>query len=486
MLLPFPYRGSVAGREGDRIKHPEQALVGIQVASAQPSDCIRRISISNLIIGPEYTLGVQYKSQGGVRTDKNVVLLDKRRFTVSANVTGSVSQAVLLQMPVGRSGITQDVVSIFLFDAFPKLSEDDALLSTRTVRIDRLDTLACPSEAMIPPDAVGAIVVAWTFLRSDDKGAITLFTPITFRGPYSIRRVASVTALTIQSVSCAPGPRSDGNVKACRRKNFFSTSSSNFADIEADKFGQTKLVKTKLPLRRWEAGSYEVTMDIHIDEESFRRVVVMSSQVVHVEQPNNSFFQQERSSWCDALSGLDMRSVTGSERTGTAESTTIVAGFWSPNTMHVKKRGEEAYWPWIENLWSVQAPVILYTSANMVSELLGMGDWAAGPRCIRVLNISDFFVNTLKEPLQQMVDRDAESFRYSVEYSMIMHEKVHLLSNAASRNLFSTDYFLWLDAGISIWLWLWLWLWLCLCASVSVSVSVCLSVFLSFSLSLSI
>jgi len=66
-----------------------------------------------------------------------------------------------------------------------------------------------------------------------------------------------------------------------------------------------------------------------------------------------------------------------------------------------------------------------------------------------------------RDSLKRMADRDKENFRYSVEYAMIMHEKVSLLATTAAENPFSTNYFLWLDAGIMR-------LCMCVCACVRV------------------
>jgi len=66
-----------------------------------------------------------------------------------------------------------------------------------------------------------------------------------------------------------------------------------------------------------------------------------------------------------------------------------------------------------------------------------------------------------RDALKRMADRDKENFRYSVEYAMIMHEKVSLLATTAAENPFSTNYFLWLDAGIMC-------LCMCVCACVRV------------------
>jgi hypothetical protein len=133
---------------------------------------------------------------------------------------------------------------------------------------------------------------------------------------------------------------------------------------------------------------------------------------------------------------------------GGSSATTLVTGFWDPGLMKVKKRSAETYWPWIDNLWTVSAPVVFYCSASMIPRLLAMGDWSAGPRCIKILEFPDFSVFTLKEELKDMVDKDIEAALYSWEYSMIMHEKVQLLATAALQNPFASQHFLWVDAGI--------------------------------------
>lgn len=129
-------------------------------------------------------------------------------------------------------------------------------------------------------------------------------------------------------------------------------------------------------------------------------------------------------------------------------STTIVTGFWPPNNMTLRKRTDDVYWGWIPHLMGVETPVVVHVDSE---------DIAARIRTLRgklplltvMTPIPSFFTYKYRSTLigRRMIDKEVTN-RYSVEYSMIMHEKAQLLRRVVQDDPFGTDFFFWLDVGI--------------------------------------
>ena len=443
-------------------RHPEERAIAMTFLPSKASGCYYPLVLRNLAKDVLYHLEVEVvkvPSDGG-----ETLFLDKRLFSVSEELQegSAVPQIVLLQMTEGIAGLF--VVEALLVDEFSGLTMEEAFLGhIKTSFLIEDPPLACqsaPSSDQL--EKLGTvhshpIIMARTGLLSDEQGPLALAIPIHFRSGHSLQKSVTVTFVSLHLKSSALCEKSQKHGPACGNESqhlsessssFFSVSSPFQQDSGFDAHGHVEAM-VRLPRRLWQVGMYEVTLEFTVNETNFALSLVSQTQALRIEAAAASFFRQRDAGWCDIVSGQNLTSrLRKAAVPPETRRTTLVTGFWSPKSMRVNKRGEDEYWQWIQNLWNVAAPVIFVTSAQLVPRLLASGNWSAGPRCIKVLDINDFHMHALKDPLEHMVAKDREASMYSVEYSMIMHEKVHILASAAAENPFATDYFLWLDAGI--------------------------------------
>lgn len=113
--------------------------------------------------------------------------------------------------------------------------------------------------------------------------------------------------------------------------------------------------------------------------------------------------------------------------------------------MAVRKRDDEEYWKWIPSLMLTNTPIIAHVATDSIgTRLVGL----RGTRGILVVTspISHFYSRKYMDYIENT--DDPERFRYSAEYSLVMHEKAFLLQSAVRLNPFHSEYFFWLDIGI--------------------------------------
>lgn len=361
--------------------------------------------IWGLCVGVKYHLVVEVKrleqKSDGAEGSGVFLMKEVREFFVNRDVG-----ITPLTLNVPWSG--KFSIELFLQDQYPGLEDDQQTLAhvERTVMFP----LDLADEAIRCGDA---IVIGWSEIHNDEAGPVALVhRPLLFRDSPSLRRsnvpqhVASLRLVTLKLVegSAAKGAGGEG----CGSEMILSK--PRFREEECDESGEVR-VFIDLPRRHWCAGTYSLQLDFSVDKTGIEATELSRMQLLQLHAPLYPSFiasgnlrraeagagfggrgaggrDQAPVSWCDVMTsskympGKDGKApeVASAWAAGGGTDTsiwpsTIVTGFWSPTTFQVKKREEEAYWPWLESLWSVTTPVVIFASASTALRLRGMGNW---------------------------------------------------------------------------------------------------------------
>ena len=420
----------------------EGSLVGLQFQTV----CIGRerlqaleIKIFGLTSNARYSLEVQLNEKmhtvAGGETRKKV----RREFDVFQILYFSPAAdriSICLQLPGAISGNFE--LSAHIIDLYPGLSVDASFVGRKTkiISLDSIFECAAAQQSILHiPPAAELLVSGQISMRQHDDNPPAIFHRISAHDPH--RTALTVVLVSFQLIAESPYALSEYS----GRHNF--SFPHPHAQTQVDLDGMMILIR--LPQRLWEAASFLVSLSLEVQEDR-KNYTFYRSQIVHTRETGQKLFHHSNSEWCHTSVGLWGREAP--RLNFPVASTTLVTGFWSPDEMRWNKRAEESYWPWIDNLLSVETPLIIFTTKDLHKRFLTSGNWSAGPRCIRLLELSRFGVGQLRDELQRMMVMDPEAARYTVEYSMIMHEKPRLLAAAADKNPFATENFLWVDAGI--------------------------------------
>lgn len=117
-------------------------------------------------------------------------------------------------------------------------------------------------------------------------------------------------------------------------------------------------------------------------------------------------------------------------------SLTCVSGYWN-----VKNKHDEKYFKWFENSLKINNPYIFFSNDEGIEMIKSFrGDL---PTHYVKLDVNDFH-------MQKYADRILihEQHCPSVELNMIWNEKIFLMEKARELNIYNTEYFMWIDAGI--------------------------------------
>jgi hypothetical protein len=253
---PGPH-GVAPTLEPGQMRHPGDLAVSIMARMDDLSlaswECYFPIKIRGLVPRVLYIINVEVGCLGGAQGAAegggsnndcgNVYFVEQREFSVSADRDegGGVVQTVLIKIPhPTRADVHR--VQVRLVDAFPGLKPDDGFLAHMRREWKLAEpphnvekSSICPSA----PDAVHLqslqgrhpIIMEWTTLRSDNRGARSLVMPIYFRDPGSAEK-KRVVIVSLVMLRLADGART-GCAKtnetfadpACSREVLYTTSS---------------------------------------------------------------------------------------------------------------------------------------------------------------------------------------------------------------------------------------------------------------------
>lgn len=120
---------------------------------------------------------------------------------------------------------------------------------------------------------------------------------------------------------------------------------------------------------------------------------------------------------------------------------TAVSGFWiTPKS----KNDISKYLKWFENTLKINCPYIFFYSDDIIyNTVKQIRDSINYPTHFIKLNIEDFYVYKYKDTIKSDWIHCP-----SVELNLIWNQKVFLMQIAKNINIFNTDYFIWLDAGL--------------------------------------
>jgi len=119
-------------------------------------------------------------------------------------------------------------------------------------------------------------------------------------------------------------------------------------------------------------------------------------------------------------------------------SLTIVSGYWI-----VKNKHDMKYANWFNNSLKINAPYVFFGNAESIELVKPFREGL--PTHYIECNIEDFYCYKYKDKI--FVDK---IHCPSKELAMICNEKIFLVERAAQLNPFSSDFFMWADAGVCV------------------------------------
>lgn len=117
---------------------------------------------------------------------------------------------------------------------------------------------------------------------------------------------------------------------------------------------------------------------------------------------------------------------------------TCVSGYWV-----IKNKHDDKYNKWFANSLKIDCPYVFFGDKNSIEIIK---KYRKGLTTVYIeLDISDFKTfkykdNMIKHPVHCP----------SVELNLVWHEKIFLINKAYKLNIFKSDYFCWIDAGICV------------------------------------
>ena len=117
---------------------------------------------------------------------------------------------------------------------------------------------------------------------------------------------------------------------------------------------------------------------------------------------------------------------------------TMVSGFWN-----VKNKHDNHFYDWFDRTLKINCPYVIFCDDESLPII--QEHRKSLPTHYIVCNIPDFYTCTFKDTIQPHPRHCP-----SKELSMIWNEKVFFVKKASDINIFNTEYFAWVDAGICI------------------------------------
>ena len=119
-------------------------------------------------------------------------------------------------------------------------------------------------------------------------------------------------------------------------------------------------------------------------------------------------------------------------------SLTCVSCFYEVPNKHGNK-----FYEWFKNTLSINCPYVIFTTENLVSMLQ---QYRHGlPTYFIICPITEFYTFQYKD---RMVTHPIHC--PSVELNLIWNEKMNMMKKAHDINIFKSDWFMWVDAGICV------------------------------------
>lgn len=136
--------------------------------------------------------------------------------------------------------------------------------------------------------------------------------------------------------------------------------------------------------------------------------------------------------------------------------TTIVTGLFDINRIELDGRSWNSYLNWFEKTLSINAPMVVFVEEKTY-------DFVKSKRSdhntkIIVQNIKDLNMYMYKDRMDTIISSDSykrtikDSNRIECKnslYAIIQFSKFYWMAHASKENYFNSDYFIWMDAGLS-------------------------------------
>jgi hypothetical protein len=117
---------------------------------------------------------------------------------------------------------------------------------------------------------------------------------------------------------------------------------------------------------------------------------------------------------------------------------TCVSGYWK-----IKNKHDDKFNHWFENTLKIRCPYIFFGDKESIEFVKKYRDEL--PTYYIELNIEDFVTYKYKD---RMITN--KSHCPSIELNLIWNEKIFMIKRSITINPFSSDFFMWVDAGLSI------------------------------------
>ena len=107
----------------------------------------------------------------------------------------------------------------------------------------------------------------------------------------------------------------------------------------------------------------------------------------------------------------------------------------------IPNKHDTKFYKWFETTLQINCPYVIFTSRDMVSIIQQYR--GSLPTHIIVYDISDFYMYRYKDNIKTHPQHCP-----SVLLNLIWNEKINMIHRAADLNVFKSDWFMWIDAGI--------------------------------------
>lgn len=116
---------------------------------------------------------------------------------------------------------------------------------------------------------------------------------------------------------------------------------------------------------------------------------------------------------------------------------TCVSGYW-----RIKNKHGNNFEKWFENTLKINCPYVFFTDEDTINIIKKhRGDL---PTYYVNISIDEFYTQRFKD---RMITHEAHC--PSIELNLVWNEKIYLIQKALEINPFNSDFFMWMDAGMS-------------------------------------
>lgn len=122
---------------------------------------------------------------------------------------------------------------------------------------------------------------------------------------------------------------------------------------------------------------------------------------------------------------------------------TVVSGYWIIPT---NKQTDFLYFEWFKNTLSINCPYVFFYSEEKVYDLVkNVRDKIESPTHYIKMSIQEFYTYKFYDTVQP-----EPTHCPSKELNLIWNQKLFLMQIAKNLNIFNSEYFIWIDSGLSI------------------------------------